>query len=185
MTGPEPPSALTILTIGHSARTLDELIVMLSSHGIRLLVDVRASPRSRRNPQFNCENLEVRMPAAGIAYAHRKGLGGLRAPRKDSSNTGWRNDGFRGYADYMQTADFEAELSSLIKAAGAQATAIMCAEARASECHRSLIADALCVRGIQVEHIVDAGSREVHRIHRLARIDGCHITYPPQQGILL
>src|SRR5262249_33548428 len=134
-------------TVGHSTRPIEELIALLRAHGVAQLVDVRTIPRSRRHPQFDREILPGALGPAGIGYAHMGGLGGLRAPRPDSVNLGWRNAGFRGYADYMQTADFTASLERLLTVARGVSTAIMCAEAVPWRCHRSLIADALVVRG--------------------------------------
>jgi len=173
-----------IFTIGHSTRSLETLIAMLKSHGIARLIDIRTLPRSRRNPQFNIESLEAGLPASGIAYEHRKGLGGLRHPREDSPNTGWRNERFRGYADYMETREFEAELNSLIAAAESARLAIMCAEALPWRCHRSLVADALIVRGIAVEHIMDLAKRQAHKLTPFARVRGTRVDYPPEQGSL-
>src|SRR5579871_719082 len=142
---------MTVFTIGHSTHSLEKFIQMLAAHGIEQLVDVRTIPKSRHNPQFNCEALEHSLP---IVYRHMPGLGGLRHPRKDSINLGWKNASFRGYADYMQTTDFEENLDRLIESASEQRTAIMCAEAVPWRCHRSLIGDALLARGIQVEDIL-------------------------------
>ncbi len=141
---------MTVSTVGHSTHPIDEFIGILQAHGIRRLVDVRTIPRSRRNPQFNRENLPGSLQSAGIEYHHMPGLGGLRHPRKDSMNTGWRNASFRGYADYMQTPEFGENLDRLIDLASDTATAIMCAEAVPWRCHRSLISDALAARDIPV-----------------------------------
>jgi uncharacterized protein (DUF488 family) len=178
-----PPNP--ILTIGHSTRSLDELVAMLRAHAVNHLIDIRTIPRSRHNPQFNREGLEVDLPRAGIAYEHRKGLGGLRRPRKDSPNAGWRNDGFRGFADYMGSAEFDAEIASLIAAAEKERVAIMCAEAVPWRCHRSLVADALTARGIAVEHIMTGDKRQPHKTTPFARIEGERITYPAAQGELI
>jgi uncharacterized protein (DUF488 family) len=174
-----------ILTIGHSTRSLEELIAMLRAHAVTRLVDIRTIPRSRHNPQFNREGLETDLPRAGISYEHRKGLGGLRRPRKESRNTGWRNDGFRGFADYMESAEFEAELASLIAGAENERVAIMCAEAVPWRCHRSLVADALGARGIAVEHIMAADKCEPHKPTPFARIEAERVTYPPAQDKLM
>lgn len=147
-------------------------------HGIRQLVDVRTIPKSRRNPQFGQDELPVSLEQHGIRYTHLPGLGGLRHARKDSINTGWKNASFRGYADYMQTSAFGENLAQLIELATAAPTAIMCAEAVPWRCHRSLIADALTARGIEVEHILSATGRKPHTYTPFARIDGDSVTYP-------
>jgi uncharacterized protein (DUF488 family) len=167
-----------ILTIGHSTRTLEDLIDLLRTHGVQLIVDIRTIPRSKRNPQFNEETLPLMLKKAGIDYVRLGELGGLRHPRKDSPNTGWRNESFRGFADYMQTPEFEAGINELISLAQDHSVAIMCAEALPWRCHRSLIADALLVRGIQVEHIMTLKKRTVHSITKWARVDGKQIMYP-------
>jgi uncharacterized protein (DUF488 family) len=169
-----------MMTIGHSNRPLDQLIAMLQAHGVDLLVDVRTVPKSRYNPQFNTENLPAPLLQAGIDYIHMPGLGGLRHARKDSSNTGWRNDSFRGYADYMQTPEFDAALTQLLRAAEGRRAAVMCAEAVPWRCHRSMIADALTARGIPVEHIMSVAARNPHRMTTFARVDGIQVTYPPE-----
>jgi len=169
---------LTILTVGHSTHPLEEFLAILKAHGVEQLVDVRTIPKSRRNPQFNREALAQSLPENGIAYRHMPGLGGLRHPRKDSINSGWKNDSFRGYADYMQTPEFDQNLRTLIEAAEERPTAIMCAEAVPWRCHRSLIGDALLARGIDVEDILSATSRKPHRYTPFARIDGERVTYP-------
>jgi hypothetical protein len=173
--------SVTILTIGHSTRPLDEFIELLRLNGVTLLVDVRTVPRSRHNPQFNQESLPESLSAHGIAYQHLPELGGLRKTRKDSPNTGWENASFRGYADYMQTPEFEAALKHLIDLADEQQAVLMCAEAVPWRCHRSLIADALVVRGITVEHILGPTSRRPHTLRAFAHVDGTRITYPPEE----
>jgi uncharacterized protein (DUF488 family) len=169
-----------MLTIGHSNRPLADLIGMLQAHGVDLLVDVRTVPKSRHNPQFNAENLPVPLLRAGVEYLHMPGLGGLRHARKDSINAGWRNDSFRGYADYMQTPEFDAALSALLHAAEGRRAAVMCAEAVPWRCHRSMIADALTARSIPVEHIMSAAKREPHRMTSFARVAGTRVTYPAE-----
>jgi uncharacterized protein (DUF488 family) len=167
-----------IRTVGHSTRPVDVLIEMLKAHGVTRVVDVRTVPKSRYNPQYNSETLERSLRGAGIGYEHRKALGGLRHPRKDSMNTAWRNDSFRGYADHMQTAEFEAELAVLAEAAVREPIAIMCAEAVPWRCHRSLISDALVARGYAVEHIMSATKSEPHSVTSFARMEGTSVTYP-------
>jgi uncharacterized protein (DUF488 family) len=165
-------------TVGHSTRAIDEFLALLRAHGVTQLVDVRTIPRSRRHPQFNRETLPGPLGEAGIAYVHMAGLGGLRKPRADSINAGWRNAGFRGYADYMQTPEFETNLAALLTHAAIAPTAIMCAEAVPWRCHRSLIADALTVRGVEAFHILGPGPADPHRLTAFARVDGQRITYP-------
>ncbi|MHB8425563.1 MAG: DUF488 domain-containing protein [Gammaproteobacteria bacterium] len=167
-----------IFTSGHSTHPLDEFVGLLTQNGINRLVDVRSVPRSRHNPQFNAASLPESLQNAGIGYTHLSELGGLRKARGDSPNMGWRNAGFRGYADYMQTPDFAHGLDQLIEAAHKQRIAIMCAEAVPWRCHRSLIADALTVRGIEVRHIMGPGKWQAHKLTPFARVDGTHITYP-------
>ena len=165
-------------TIGHSNRTIGNFLEMLQAHGIGLLVDVRTVPRSRTNPQFNRETLPATLAVAGIDYLHMSALGGLRRPRKDSLNTGWRNDSFRGYADYMQTGEFAGAIGELLAAAGDRQAAVMCAEAVPWRCHRSLIADALAARGLPVFHIMSAARADPHKLTPFARIDSGRLTYP-------
>jgi uncharacterized protein (DUF488 family) len=169
-----------MMTIGHSNRPVDELIAMLQAHGVNLLVDVRTVPKSRYNPQFNTGNLSAPLLRAGIGYLHMPGLGGLRKARKDSINTGWRNDSFRGYADYMQTVEFTDALAALLHAGEGRQTAVMCAEAVPWRCHRSMIADALTARGVSVEHILSAAKREPHRMTSFAHVEGDKVTYPAE-----
>lgn len=168
----------TIWTIGHSNRSFDDLVAVLRAYGIKAVVDVRTVPRSRANPQFNRDELETKLPKAGIAYSHAKDLGGLRHPTKDSQNSGWRNETFRGFADYMQTTSFQQALGRLVEQANAMPTAIMCAETLPWRCHRSLIADALVVRGFDVVEIFDAAKSQPHKLTPFAAVDGERITYP-------
>jgi uncharacterized protein (DUF488 family) len=165
-----------VLTVGHSTRTIDELIELLQAHGVTRLVDVRTIPRSRHNPQFNRDALAKSL--APISYTHAPELGGLRRARKDSPNTGWRNPSFRGFADYMLTAEFEQALHKLIEMAGRDRIAILCAEAVPWRCHRSLIADALTARGIAVENIIGSSGTQPHKITPFAKVEGTRITYP-------
>ena len=175
---------MTLWTIGHSTRSLDALIGLLRAHAIDTVVDVRTVPRSRRHPQFEKAALTESLPQAAIAYAHMPGLGGLRKPRPDSPNTGLRTEAFRGYADYMQTDLFERHVATLISFAGGARVALMCAEARASQCHRSLLADALVARGISVLHITDREAPAPHELTSWVHRDGVRLTYPPRQGEL-
>jgi uncharacterized protein (DUF488 family) len=167
-----------ILTIGHSSRSIEKFIELLEAHGVKRVVDIRTVPRSRHNPQFNRDALPGSLKQAGIGYTHLDELGGLRHARKDSPNTGWRNASFRGYADYMQTPKFAAAIESLIVMAGNERVAIMCAEAVPWRCHRSLVADALQVRGVEVAHIMNADAPRPHSITPFACVDGTSITYP-------
>lgn len=150
---------MTVYTIGHSTRSLEDFIALLQRAGVRHLADVRTFPSSRRYPHFNREPLERALSDVGIGYSHHPALGGRRTPRRDSRNTAWRNTGFRGYADYMEGDEFAAGLERLLATAGASPTAIMCAEAVPWRCHRSLIADALVARDVDVRHILDAGAK--------------------------
>ena len=167
-----------VLTIGHSTRTIEEFIHLLKTHGATCVLDVRTLPRSRRNPQFNRDTLPASLKEVGIAYTHMAALGGLRRPRPDSINTGWRNPSFRGYADHMQTPEFGASLENLIELAKKQRVALMCAEAVPWRCHRSLIADALIARGVPTEHIISESRREAHALRSFATRRGIHVTYP-------
>jgi uncharacterized protein (DUF488 family) len=172
---------MIVWTIGHGTRPAAEFVRLLADHGIRLLADVRTVPRSRRNPPFNRETLPGTLLAAGIDYVHLPGLGGLRRPRADSANTAWRNASFRGYADYMGTAEFAAALDELLGLAGTAPTAVMCAETLPWRCHRSLIADALLVRGVEVRHIVAGAATDPHRLTPFARVGHGRLTYPAAQ----
>jgi uncharacterized protein (DUF488 family) len=169
-----------IFTIGHSTRSIEDFLAILRAHGVTRLVDVRTVPRSRHNPQFNRETLPHSLRQTGIAYILLSELGGLRRARRDSPNTGWRNASFRGFADYMQTSAFGAALEKLIKAATNERTAIMCAEAVPWRCHRSLIADALMVRGIPVDHILDAKNARPHALTPFAKVEGTRLAYPSE-----
>jgi uncharacterized protein (DUF488 family) len=171
-------SGLTILTIGHSTRTLDEFIELLKTFGVTLLVDVRTVPRSRHNPQFNKETLPNTLKTHGIRYIHMPDIGGLRRPKHDSINLAWRNNSFRGYADYMQTQEFTDNLLKIIALARENCLSLMCAEALPWRCHRSLISDALVVRHVKVEHILSATSCIKHQLNEMAQVDATQITYP-------
>jgi uncharacterized protein (DUF488 family) len=170
---------LRVLTVGHSTRSLEAFAELLRAHGVEHLVDVRTVPRSRHNPQFNRETLPEALAAYGIGYTRLAGLGGLRYARADSPNTAWRNLSFRGYADHMATPEFAAGLEELLALARQQQTAVMCAEAVPWRCHRSLIADALTVRGVAVEDIMSLSRREPHSLTPFARAEDVRITYPP------
>jgi uncharacterized protein (DUF488 family) len=167
-----------VFTIGHSTRSIDELVAVLRAHRVEALADVRLIPRSRRYPHFNDDALAVSLPDAGIRYVPFQSLGGRRRPEKDSINTGWRNASFRGYADFMQADAFARALDELIQLARASPTAIMCAEAVPWRCHRSLIADALLVRGWEVIDIYDERKATPHKLTPFAKVEGTHLTYP-------
>lgn len=166
-------------TIGHSTRSWEDFRGLLRAHGIQRVIDVRTVPRSRHNPQFNRETLSKKLRGARIGYVHLRRLGGLRHARRDSINKGWRNASFRGYADYMQTPEFERALQRLIKLARQKRSAIMCAEAVPWRCHRSLIADALTIRKIPVFHVTTAAKPRMHSPTPFAKVRGHSITYPP------
>lgn len=171
-------------TVGHSTRTLEELVELLRSFQIEVLADIRTVPRSRHNPQFDRAALSRSLRSRRIRYAHLARLGGLRHARKDSTNTAWRNASFRGFADYMQTPEFEAGLEELRELAKTGRVALMCAEAVPWRCHRSLVADALSARGARVEHITSRSRSSPHRLTGFAKVDGGRVTYPgePEAG---
>jgi len=179
------PNQTVVLTVGHSTRTTDEFIELLKVNAVTTVVDIRTVPRSRHNPQFNKDALPGTLAQAGIEYRHMAGLGGLRHARPDSPNRGWRNASFRGYADYMQTKEFEENLSALIVLAKEERIVLMCAEAVPWRCHRSLVADALLVRGIRVLDIVSKDSRREHVLTPFAKVNDEMITYPPAAGPLV
>lgn len=169
---------VTLFTIGHSTRSIDEFIEVLNAHGVKRLIDVRTIPRSRKNPQFGKESLARSVRSAGMTYRHVKALGGLRRTGRDSPNKGWRNESFRGYADYMQTPEFQAAIEDLVQRAKHSDAAVMCAEAVPWRCHRSLIGDAMTVRGIRVLDIMSRTSAKLHTLTSFAKVDGLQITYP-------
>jgi uncharacterized protein (DUF488 family) len=173
-------SSSLVLTIGHSTRTLEEFIGLLQTHGATRVVDVRTVPRSRHNPQFNQASLPGSLKKVGLGYVHLPGLGGLRHAKRDSLNLGWRNASFRGFADYMQTPEFEQSLDELIQLANQERIVLMCAEAVPWRCHRTLIADALLVRGIRTEDIMKPTRRQVHTLTPFAKVRGTTITYPAE-----
>ncbi len=172
-------------TIGHSTRPISEFVSLLKAHGIQQLVDVRTVPRSRYNPQFNTETLTKSLAGAAIHYRHSGSLGGLRKPKKDSINIGWRNASFRGYADYMQTEPFSEALKELMAFGANNKTAIMCAEAVPWRCHRSLIADAFVTRDWEVRHIMSETKADQHRLTPFAAVENGELRYPgPNSGSL-
>ena len=166
-----------LLTIGHSTLSADAFVAMLLARRIALLADVRRFPASRRHPQFNREALADLLAGHGIEYRHFPELGGRREPRPDSPNTAWREAGFRGYADYMETVDFDQGIAGLLEAAKSKATAIMCAEKSWRSCHRGLIADHLKASGIDVTHILDTAATEPHPWTAAAQIIDGRLTY--------
>jgi uncharacterized protein (DUF488 family) len=177
---PKEQASPPVMTIGHSTHTLEEFIRLLQAHGATCVVDVRTVPCSRHNPQFNKASLPRSLKKAGLGYVHTPGLGGLRHAKRDSPNVGWRNASFRGYADYMQTPEFAQSLEELIRLANQGRAVLMCAEAVPWRCHRSLIADALLVRGIRTEDIMSATCRQVHTLTPFAKVRGTGITYPTE-----
>jgi uncharacterized protein (DUF488 family) len=184
---PEMPDwpKCTIFTVGHSTLPLESFTDLLRTYRIERLADIRSIPRSRRNPQFNADTLPGALSKEDIEYVPMPELGGLRHARKDSLNKGWRNESFRGYADYMQTPAFADAVEALIRAGREKRTAIMCAEAVPWRCHRSLVADALLVRGVTAVEILSATSWRPHELTEFAAVDGLAITYPPEQPSLL
>jgi uncharacterized protein (DUF488 family) len=168
----------TVLTIGHSTRSIEAFVRLLAAHHVDRLIDIRTIPRSRHNSQFSRDLLSAALRRAGIRYTHMAGLGGLRHPRLDSVNSGWRNTGFRGYADYMQTAPFAKSLERCINLANDEQIVLMCAEGVPWRCHRSLVADALLVRGVAVSEITSGIRTRPHSLTPWAEVKGVAITYP-------
>ena len=177
------PRPLVVMTIGHSIRPTKEFIHLLKAHQVKRLVDVRTVPRSRHNPQFNRSELSPALHSARLHYSYMPGLGGFRHARRDSPNTGWHNASFRGFADYMQTPEFRENLDNLIKLAKSERIAIMCAEAVPWRCHRSLIADALLARGIEVREITSAIRTRPHALTPWGNVNGMQVTYPAEQKV--
>ena len=171
-------AAGAIYTIGHSTHPAEQFLALLRAHEVRQIADIRTVPKSRRHPQFTADVLASYLDAHGIAYRHFPSLGGLRKPRPDSVNSGWRHPSFRGYADHMGTAEFSAGVDALLAFAGDGRTAVMCAEAVWWQCHRQLLADALTARGVPVLHIVGPGAAKPHRLSDFAKVHGADITYP-------
>jgi uncharacterized protein (DUF488 family) len=166
-----------VWTIGHSTRSAEEFKQILVAHRIEALVDVRSFPGSRRYPQFNKQQLAIALPENGISYYHLPELGGRRQTRKDSRNTAWKNASFRGYADHMETLEFQHGIERLVEIGGEKRAAIMCAEALWWRCHRSLISDFLKARGVEVVHILDAAHDEPHPYTSAARIIDGELSY--------
>lgn len=176
---------MKIYTVGHSTRSLEELIAMLRAHGVELLVDVRRFPASRRHPHFSRESLERTLPEAGIEYLWLEGLGGRRSRRKDSPHTAWRVAGFGSYADHMDTEEFEAAAATLLERAREATAAVMCAEALPERCHRRLLADWLTVRGVEVVHVLGETRARPHQVPDFARVEGERLVYDGGQMPLL
>jgi uncharacterized protein (DUF488 family) len=166
------------MTIGHSTHTAEKFLALLQAHDVTGIADVRIVPRSRRHPHFSRESLETLLPGHGVAYTHLPALGGLRKPARHSVNIGWRVEGFRGYADHMQSIEFRAGLAELLAFARSGLVAVMCAESKWWQCHRQLIADALVARGVEVRHILSAGEAPAHQLTPFARVEGEQLTYP-------
>jgi uncharacterized protein (DUF488 family) len=169
---------MTVHTVGHSTRSLLDLLSVLRHYDVDLLVDIRGIPRSRHTPQFNAEELDADLPHYGLGYVHLPELGGRRSTRADSPNTGWRNKSFRGYADHMQTGTFRAGVDELLRLTERWHPAIMCAEAVPWRCHRSLVGDALLVRGVRVVDIFDVDKAREHTLTSFAKVEGQRILYP-------
>src|SRR5579883_662126 len=166
-------------TLGFSNRTWEDTLDILSAFNIERLVDIHTLPGSKHTPQFNLENLQAQLPKADIEYIHMKNLGGLRKPRKDSTeNSAWQNSGFRGYADYMQTPAFETALSELVRLIQEKTTVYCCTEAVFWRCHRQLVSDALVVRGYQIGHIFTTSKVEEHKLTKFLKVEGTRVTYP-------
>ncbi|HEX9171750.1 MAG TPA: DUF488 domain-containing protein [Telluria sp.] len=172
-----------VCTIGHSNRPIEEFLDLLRQNEIACVLDIRTVPKSRHNPQFGQDVLPATLAAAGIDYRHIAGLGGLRHPRKDSINDGWRNTSFRGYADYMQTDEFADNVAAVVELARTTRCVLMCAESVPWRCHRSMVADALTVRGVHVEHIIGKQKRRPHALTPFAQVEDTRITYPAEQAV--
>ncbi|MBG0739461.1 DUF488 domain-containing protein [Paeniglutamicibacter antarcticus] len=176
---------MQIFTVGHSTHPLEEFVSLLKAHQVQAVVDVRTVPKSRHNPQFMTDAMAESLPGHGISYRRLEALGGLRHAKKDSAtgiNGAWRNASFRGYADYMQTPEFAAGIKELMEIADTTPTAIMCAEAVPWRCHRSLIGDALLVRGVEVLDIMTEKSAKPHTLTSFAKASGTTVTYPPDEA---
>lgn len=180
-TGARLAQGLTIWTVGHSTRSIEEFNQILISHQIKTLVDVRTFPGSRRHPQFNKAELAGALETIGIQYKHQPKLGGRRKARPDSKNTAWNNESFRGYADHMETPEFQQGIEELLKLAQLQPTTVMCAEAVWWRCHRSMIADYLKAAGVKVLHILGEKKTEEHPYTPVARIVEGRLSY---EGLL-
>jgi uncharacterized protein (DUF488 family) len=167
---------MRIYTIGHSTRSLEELVSLLREHGVKRLADIRRFPGSRRYPHFSRDALQVSLPERDIEYLHIPELGGRRRPNPDSKNTALQNEQFRAYADHMGTEEFRRAVDELLALEGR--TAVMCAEAVPWRCHRNLLSDELLRRGVEVVHIIGRGAAKRHAMTPYARVDGGHLVYP-------
>ena len=186
MTQAEQPIPATIWTIGHSTLPIEDFLRVLDTHRIEAIADVRRFPGSRRHPQYGQEAFESTLATHGIAYLWLPELGGRRQPSPQSPNTAWRNAAFRGYADHMASEEFARGMAKLLALAADARTAILCAEAVWWRCHRALISDALCARGIAVLHIADAQHVKPHPLTAPARIVEGRLSYaPPEQQQLI
>lgn len=174
----------TVFTLGHSNRSFETLVALLRAHGVEGVADVRRHPFSRRHPQFDSPVLAAALAREDLAYAHLPALGGMREAREGSPHVALAPDGFRGYADYMESPAFEAGVADLLALAAARPTAALCAEALPNECHRSLLSDALLVRGVRVVHLLDEQRRLEHALSPLARRDGHRLVYAGAQETL-
>lgn len=183
MTGPD--FSRTIMTIGHSNHPIESFLQLLLSNSVSLIIDVRTIPRSRHNPQFNKELLPATLENDGINYIHAPGLGGLRRTVPDSINTAWNNASFRGYADYMQTEEFQRNLQKIIDLDAREVPALMCAESLPWKCHRWLVADALAVRNLKVVHIMSNGTLKPHALTSWAVVSGVRVSYPSEGTVAL
>lgn len=179
---PERTPSSTIWTIGHSTRPLDAFLQLLLHFRLEAVADVRRFPGSRRQPQYASAALSTALAEHRIAYQWLPALGGRRRPRPDSPNTAWRNSAFRGYADHIGSAEFAGGLAELLEFSARQRTTLMCAEAMWWRCHRALIADVLCIRGIEVVHILDAQRAVVHPYTSVARIGRGQLSYGLSEG---
>jgi uncharacterized protein (DUF488 family) len=168
-----------VYTMGFSNRTWEATLEILKAFKIERLIDIRTLPGSKHTPQFNLENLQEELPEAGVEYIHMKSLGGLRKPAKGSCvNSAWQNEGFRGYADYMQTPEFEAAIGNLIRLLQEKTTVYCCTEAVFWRCHRQLVSDALLVRGYHAGHIFTAAKVEAHQLTKFVKAEATRVTYP-------
>jgi uncharacterized protein (DUF488 family) len=172
---------MRVFTIGHSTQPIEALLDALEAHAVALVVDIRRFPGSRRHPQYNGPALAAALAGRGMGYRHESALGGRRAPREDSRNTAWRHRAFRGYADHMETAEYQEARAQLLADAGHRSTAILCAESLWWQCHRSLVADDLAAAGHDVVHILSVERSEPHRFTPAARVVDGRLTY---QGLL-
>ena len=169
----------TVLTVGHSTRTIEQFLELMRSSGVDRVADVRRFVRSRRNPQFNADVLAAALQESDIGYTHLPGLGGRRRPQEDSPNTGWRNLSFRGYADHLTTAEFREDFERLVGLCEREVVCLMCAEVVPWRCHRRIISDKLLLRGFAVEHVIGEGSRREHTLTPWAEVvDGTELIYP-------